>query len=117
MEPSSFLPTYLDETSKTKENDGEELDIGHYSMSTFEKKSEAKKKLKFFRGKQPGAILAIGPTDPSCGLSQRTKERTKSKNAKSHVDWWLYQDAVPHPFFKEVETGGDEENEDTNPVL
>lgn len=99
IEPASFLPTYLDELSMTKENIEEEHDIGYYSMSTYFKENEAKRRLKFFRGKQPHAILAIGYTEPSCGLCQRTKER--KKNAKSHVDWWLYQDATPHIFFQE----------------
>ena len=110
VEPSSFLPTYLDELAKTKENDGEEHDIGYYAMSTFFKENDAKRALKFFRGKQPCAILAIGYTEPSCGLCQRTRER--KKNAKSHVDWWLYQNASPHSFFQEICLEGGESDAD-----
>lgn len=99
IEPASFLPTYLDELSMTKENSAAKHDIGYYSLSTFFNKNDAKRALKFFRGRQPHAILAIGYTEPSCGLCQRTKER--KRNAKSHVDWWLYQDAAPHIFFRE----------------
>ena len=100
VEPCSFLPTYLDELAMTKENAEAKHDIGYYSLSTFFKENDAKRALKFFRGKQPSAILAIGSTEPSCGLCQRTKER--KKNAKSHVDWWLYQGTEPHIFFQEI---------------
>ena len=103
VEIASFLPTYLDELSMTKENYETEHDIGYYSLSTFYKENDAKRALKFFRGKQPHAVLAIGYTEPSCGLCQRTRER--KKNAKSHVDWWLYQGAVPHIFFRELYIG------------
>lgn len=108
VEPSSFLPSYLDELAMTKENAEGKHDIGHYSLSTFCNKGDARRALKFFRGKQPGAILAIGITEPSCGLCQRTKER--KKNAKSHVDWWLYQGAEPHRFFREIRLEGGENN-------
>lgn len=115
VEPASFLPTYLDELSMTKENFGTKLSIDQYSLSTFYKESDAKRVLKFFRGKQPCAILAIGYTDPSCGLCQRTRER--KKNAKSHVDWWLYQDAEPHIFFQEIRLEGGECNAHSEAVL
>lgn len=111
VDSASFLPTYLDELSRTKENVGEEHDIGYYSLSTFFKENDAKRVLKFLRGKQPSAILAIGCTEPSCGLCQRTRER--KKNAKSHVDWWLYQDAEPHRYFHEICLEGGES--DGNP--
>lgn len=101
VEEKSFLPTYMDELSMTKENDGEDKDIGFYSMSTYEKPRDAKKRLKFFRGKQPNAIAAKGVTNPRCGVIQRTKERTGQKD--SHVDWWLYEGATPHIFFEAVD--------------
>lgn len=115
VEPASFLPTYLDELSMTKENYGEKHDISYYSLSTFYKVNDAKRALKFFRGKQPSAILAIGYTDPSCGLCQRTRER--KKNTKSHVDWWLYKDVTPHMFFQEVPLEGGESNGYSESVL
>ncbi len=100
VETLSFLPTYLDEISKTKENEDQSPDIGHYSLSVFGKLAETKRMLKFFRGKQPGAIAAKGITDSSCGITQRTRERTGRKT--SHIDWWLYTDAMPHVFFEET---------------
>ena len=102
VEEGSFLPTYLDELSKTKENEGlEGQEIGYYSLSTYEKKKDAKNKLKFFRGKQPIAIAAKGVTDCSCGVIQRTKERKYCRD--SHVDWWIYDGVYPHMFFYEVQ--------------
>lgn len=109
VDPSSFLPTYLDELAMTKENAEGDHDIGYYSLSTFFKENDARRVLKFLRGKQPCAILAIGSTDPSCGLCQRTRER--KKNAKSHVDWWLYQGVEPHIFFQEICLEGGENND------
>ena len=110
VEASSFLPTYLDELAHTKEQEDGDHEIGYYSLSTYEKERDARNRLKFFRGKQPAAIAAKGTTDPSCGLVQRTKERTGKKD--SHVDWWLYEQAEPHRFFREVDlsmrsSGGD----------
>lgn len=115
VEAASFLPTYLNELSMTKENLGEEHDIGYYSLSTFFKENDARRALKFFRGKQPCAILSIGCTEPVFGLCQRTKER--KKNAKSHVDWWLYQNAAPHIFFQEIRLKGGEDHDDTESLL
>lgn len=102
VESDSFLPSYLDELSQTKEHFNEPFDIGDYSLSTYWKEKEAKNKLKFFRGRQPCAILAKGITEPVCGICQKTKERTGTKS--SHVDWWLYVDASPHTYFEEVQT-------------
>lgn len=97
----SFLPTYLDEIARTKGTDSS--DISYYSLSTFEKEGDARRILKFFLGKNPKAIAAKGITDESCGPVQRTRERTGEKRARSHVDWWLYEGAKPHIFFREVD--------------
>ena len=45
--------------------------------------------------------IAIGYTEPSCGVSQRTRERTKKKT--SHIDWWLYEGAKPYLYFVLIE--------------
>lgn len=99
VERQSFLPTYLDELFRVKEID--EKDIGDYSLSTYEKARDARNRLKFFRGKDPCAIVAKGITDSSCGIVQRTKERTGQHN--SHIDWWLYEGSEPHKHFQEVQ--------------
>ncbi|NBI66427.1 hypothetical protein D1646_06290 [Pseudoflavonifractor sp. 60] len=99
VEPASFLPTYRDELAHTKENEGE-MDIGLFSLSTYEKPRDARQKLKFFRGFQPEAIAARGVTVSCCGLVQRTRARTGTKN--SHVDWWLYEGAQPHEYFHKI---------------
>ena len=82
VEPSSFLPTYLDELAMTKENAEAEYDIGHYSLSTFFKENEAKRALKFFRGKQPNAILAIGCTEQAVDC---VNERKNEKKVLDHM--------------------------------
>ena len=42
--------------------------------------------------------IAVGETNPTHGLVQRTRERTKKRT--SHVDWWLYKDASPYDEFE-----------------
>lgn len=102
VEPRSFLPSNIDpDIVHTKENDGEEDIIGKYSLSTYEKRRDARQRLRLFSRTTPAAIAAYGVTDPSCGLVQRTKERKQKKD--SHVDWWLYKGAEPHKFFKAVD--------------
>lgn len=101
VEEASFLPTYLDELSQTKENEDVAPEIGYYSMSTYEKPRDARRRLKFFRGKQPCAIAAKGVTNSGCGLVQRSRERGAAKD--SHVDWWLYKGARPYAYFYEVD--------------
>ncbi|MBS4785203.1 MAG: hypothetical protein KH009_03725 [Clostridiales bacterium] len=104
VDEESFLPSYL-EIGRTKDFD--EKDIGEYSLSAYEKIEDAEKRCAFFGNYHPEAIIAVGTTDPSCGLSQRTRERKKMKRGKSHVDWWIYENAKPHQFFKKYEEGDD----------
>lgn len=101
VEADSFLPTYLDVLVQTKENVDDE-DIGHFSMSVYEKWKDIKKRYKFFKKRRfPEAIIAKGVTDCSCGPVQRSGERTGQKD--SHIDWWLYDGAQPHIFFEKVD--------------
>lgn len=100
VEAASFQPTYLDVLAQTKENIDDE-DIGHFSMSVYEKWKDIKKRHKFFKKRRsPAAIIAKGVTDRSCGPVQRSSERTGQTD--SHIDWWLYTDAQPHIFFEQV---------------
>ena len=98
VEEKSFLPTYLDELSNLKEFD--KNNPQSYSLSTYEKYRDARKKLRLFSRFQPEAIIASGVTHPSCGLVLRTKEWTEKND--SHVDWWLYEGALPHQYFDQV---------------
>lgn len=105
VEPRAFLNSYEERiyNNALKEFDAFDLqDIGNYSLSCFEDLKDANKSLKFFTRKEPAAILAFGTTTKSYGPCQRTKDREKRKNGKSHVDWWLYEGATPHLSFKEV---------------
>lgn len=101
VEPNSFLPTFLDPAQKDLKN-LDHNDISYYSLSTFERENDIRKIYKFFRQKRsPRTIIAKGSTAASCGVAQRTAERTGQRN--SHVDWWLYEDAEPHRFFQPYE--------------
>lgn len=112
VEAASFLPTYQDELALTKENYEGPHDIGWYSLSTFEDIKEVKKLFKWFRRKYcPEAVLAKGVTCPACGPCQRTQERDETK--KSHVDWWLYEQAKPYLLFNPVNLEGGSPHENT----
>ncbi len=101
IEPSSFLPTFLDPAQKDLKNI-DRNDISYYSLSTFEGENDIRRIYKFFRRKRsPRTIIAKGTTATSCGIAQRTAERTGQST--SHVDWWLYEDSEPHRFFQPYE--------------
>lgn len=101
IDRESFMNSYEE---YCKRNDLDSLDLtdpGSYSLSCFEKKRDARRKLIFFTKKNPKAIASYGRTEPCCGPCQRTKERDAQKK-DSHVDWWLYCDARPWEYFREV---------------
>lgn len=51
----------------------------------------------------PRRILLCGITSSSEGLSRITEQWKKNYQGTSgHIDWWLYKDAEPNKFFKEV---------------
>lgn len=101
VEKESFLSSYEEYEQR---NDLDSLDLndpGSYSVSCYEKRRDARRKLMFFTKKEPRAIPAFGKTEPSCGPCQKTRERIKGKK-DSHVDWWIYQNVAPWLYFKEV---------------
>lgn len=103
VEPRSFLPSHLDpDVMHVKELEDAEFNIENYSLSVYEKANHARRRLALFSRYSPAAIAARGTTDPSCGLTQRSSERT-GKKGDSHVDWWLYEGAKPHIFFEAVD--------------
>lgn len=77
-----FIGTYeksLRETTSGHNRDmyrtvKEELDIGDYSTSGYEKLRDAKRLLKCIKKYEEGPIIMEGRTDPECGLSMRTKD-------------------------------------------
>ena len=76
--------------------------LEEYSLSTFEGENDILRIYKFFKQKRnPKTIIAKGATATSCGIVQRTAERTGQST--SHVDWWLYENAEPHRFFQPYE--------------
>ena len=96
----SFMPSF--EENGCKYFDGDDpMDPGVYSLSTYEKPNDIKRFVKFTSEYGKPYKIAIGKTDPQYGLIQRTKERRK--NAKSHIDWWLYRDSKPYNSFAIIE--------------
>ena len=102
VDAESFLSSYEEYAKQGRLADLDLQDVSSYSLSCWEKMKDARRSLVFFTKKEPRAIAAIGITSAKCGIVQRTRER-KGKNAKSHIDWWLYQGGKPCEYFKEVE--------------
>lgn len=75
-------------------------DIHFYSVSVYEKYRDAKRCLSLLSRRDPRSLLAKGNTLEEFGPCLRSKDECNNK--KSHVDWWLYEDAQPYKFFSEV---------------
>ena len=76
-----------------------------YSLSTYEKPRDVKRFAITNSDIREPIKIAMGYTEPSCGLVQRTRERTGRRT--SHVDWWLYVDAEPYKYFEIIEDFAD----------
>ena len=101
VEKESFLPTYEENNFNHCEGN-DSSDPGSYSLSTYEKPKDVKRFAATNRNFNPPFKIAMGFTEPVCGLCQRTKDR-KPKHKSSHVDWWLYENATPHDYFTLIE--------------
>lgn len=97
----SFTPTFEEQGYQYLEGD-DPKDPGLYSLSTAEKPKDIKRFVKFNSEYRKPYKIAIGKTDTSCGLVQRTREREK-KRKDSHVDWWLYEKSEPYKFFEMID--------------
>ena len=75
-------------------------DPGLYSTSCNIERSEAEYVLNIFMRHQPKVFIAKGKTKPTCGPCQLTSESKEDKT--THVDWWIYKNANPQLYFKEV---------------
>ena len=101
IERESFLNTY--------EENGFSVPVGLqsddpqvYSLSTFEKPKDLHRFVCINSRFDPPWMLAKGITSAQCGVSCRTKAWQANKKKSSHVDWWLYENAEPWLYFKEV---------------
>lgn len=103
IDENAFVPS--NEEFSNMEIDTNDIDktINSYSVSTFEKFNDIKRTLKLMQRKNPKAKVAYGTTVRSCGLSAHTKNYMKKKNAKSHIDWWVFKNSNPHRYFNELE--------------
>lgn len=76
--------------------------VEQFSTSCYENVEDIKYHLDTVLKNNPHCIILYGETSPDDGLSQLTKERDKDRT-DSHVDWWLYDNADPSIYFKEIE--------------
>lgn len=93
----SFTPTYEERGMRYFAGD-DPTDPSLYSLSAYEKPKGVKRFAMMDENHPKPHKIAIGTTEPECGLVQRTSER-KGKSAGSHVDWWLYEGAEPYKYF------------------
>lgn len=99
----SFLSTYEETIRHLRPfsaNDDKD-DPSYYSTSCDLNAKQLEYFLKLTLKREPKAFIAKGTTNGSCGPSQITSERQNQKKS-THVDWWIYKDAEPQVFFKEV---------------
>lgn len=97
IERESFLNSY-EENGWRCSPGAEQDDPGEYSLSTYEKPKDVRRFAITNSEFKPPIKIAKGFTEPECGLSQKTKERTGRRT--SHVDWWLYEQALPWKHFE-----------------
>lgn len=109
IEKASFLNTY--------EENGFHVPVGLtadnpqvYCLSTAFRLKDVKRFVTINSAYQPPLLLAKGHTTKVDGLSCKTSDWKPTKN--SHVDWWLYTDAMPWLAFEE--TTYELENEQNN---
>ncbi|MCL2049780.1 MAG: hypothetical protein FWG87_13755 [Defluviitaleaceae bacterium] len=102
VEKPSFLPTFEENNFCEPENPTEPSE---YSLSVYEKPKDVKRFASLNGNYSPPWKIAKGTTEPCCGRVQRTSERTKEKT--SHVDWWLYENALPHEHFEIIDDFGE----------
>lgn len=95
----SFLPSF-EESGYINNPLIDVTDPGQYSLSTFEKPKDVKRFAGVMSDMKVPYKIAVGETNPRHGLVQRTRERTKKRT--SHVDWWLYKNAVPYEEFEMI---------------
>lgn len=97
----SFLPSFEEHGFRLSSSMADESDPGEYSLSTYEKPKDVKRFADVMSDMKVPYTIAVGFTRPRHGLVQRTKER--KKRGGSHVDWWLYKDAVPYEEFQVID--------------
>lgn len=105
IEKESFLPTYVENGYKITVG-GREDDPMQYSLSSFIKAKDLKRFVVLDSRYQPPWTLAVGVTHPMCGVSCMTREylyETSKQRKSNHVDWWLYEEATPWIYFKEID--------------
>ncbi len=98
VDRESFTPSFEENGYSYCEGD-DPTDPGLYSLYTYEKPKDVKRFVNTNNSFRPPYKISKGITEPSCGPSQRTKER-KPKSKGSHVDWWIYEYSEPHNHFE-----------------
>lgn len=94
LEPASFTPSREDDSKNPSS----------FSLSAFEKPKDVKR-FAITAAKMPKPwSIAKGVTADCCGIGKRTKDWNENASKKSsHVDWWLYENALPHEHFELIE--------------
>ena len=79
------------------------VDIGIYSTSLSESEKDVRKLIRIMEQKYEGPVLLKGTVLPEFGLSMFTRNsKSKRRGRKHHIDWWIYKDMDPSPFFEKI---------------
>lgn len=107
----AFLGSFLTDIIDGKYNNRDvaiakqcaQADIGTYSTSLSESEAKAIKTLEMLEKKYDGPILLKGTITPEFGLSMYTRNSASKRiSNKYHIDWWLYENADPSPYFTKL---------------
>jgi len=100
VDKESFTPSY-EESGFAEPTDPS--NPKEYSLSVYEDPKDMRRFAGLTNTIRPPMTIAKGITAPCCGLAQRTSEREKRRTVRSHVDWWLYEQAQPHMHFEIID--------------
>ena len=101
VSPKAFLTTYEEYSKRGRLKELNLNDVRSYSLSTYKKKKDIKRKFLSFTRRDPKTIIAIGKTSGEYGVCAMTKD-WKEGYKGSHVDYWLYEGRNPYGDFEEV---------------
>jgi len=100
IELESFIPSHAERSALRESNPSEP---GSYSLSVYENPKDVRRFAKMNKLYGEPLMIAKGTTELCCGMAQKTRNRTNDKKDGSHIDWWLYEKALPHEHFELIE--------------
>jgi len=101
VDVESFTPSFAENDYRVIGDD--KSDPSEYSLSVYGKIKDVKRFAATNGNYNPPYRIALGSTEPCCGIAQETRKWKKTKSKSSHIDWWLYENALPHEHFSIID--------------